>query len=99
MEEKRMFDNIGGKIKAVAKFNCWFGIFASIISGLFFAGTMKDLAIIGFLIIAFGSLLSWVGSFLMYGIGEMVENSDIRTELAVKESMERKENNKIEEKE
>ena len=94
-----MFDNIGGKIKEVAKFNCWIGIIASVIGGIVIISTLYQLAIIGFLIIAFGSLLSWVGSFLMYGIGEMVENSDIRTELAVKESMERKENNKIEEKE
>ena len=29
----------------------------------------------GILVIVFGSLASWIGSFFMYGFGELVENS------------------------
>ena len=30
-----------------------------------------------FLILAIGFLLSWLGSFLLYGFGQLIENSDI----------------------
>lgn len=36
--------------------------------------------------IVIGVLLSWISSFKLYGFGVLVENSDIRTELAVKEA-------------
>ena len=83
-----MFDNIGSKIKALAKVVCWIGIIGSIIAGIVMIATMGTAGILsGFLTIILGALLSWVSSFVLYGFGEMVENSDIRTELAVKAEM------------
>ena len=82
-----MFNNIGRKIKNLAQFFCLFGIIASIVSGLVLMSQGNFLIAIGLLVAVVGSLLAWVGSFLLYGFGEMVENSDIRTELAVKEAM------------
>lgn len=38
-----------------------------------------------------GPLLAWVGSFIIYGFGELVENSCIQTDLMVKEEMEKEE--------
>ena len=47
--------------------------------------TLSEVGVLsGLLTIVLGALLSWVGSFVLYGFGEIVENSDIRTELAVK---------------
>ena len=87
-----MFDNIGSKIKTLAKVVCWIGIIGSIIAGIAMIATMGSVGVLsGLLTIVLGALLSWVGSFVLYGFGEMVENSDIRTELAVKAEMGKKE--------
>lgn len=72
-----MFDNIGGKIKAVAKVVCWIGIIASIIIGFIMLVQDEDTAFAGVLIMVLGSLGSWIGSFMTYGFGQLVENSDI----------------------
>lgn len=69
-----MFDDIGGKIKTLAQVLCWIGIAVAVISGVivFVDGSM----IVGLLTIIIGSLASWLGSFMMYGFGQLVENSD-----------------------
>lgn len=72
-----MFDNIGGKIKSVAKAICWIGIIASIIIGFVMLVQDDDTALAGVLILVLGSLGSWIGSFVTYGFGQLVENSDI----------------------
>lgn len=83
-----MFDNIGAKIKMLAKVLCWIGIVASVISGIaIMAGTGSNGVLPGLLTIVLGTLFSWIGSFVLYGFGEMVENSDIRTDIAVKADM------------
>lgn len=76
-----MYSNIGKKIKVLAKVLAWIGIAASVISGL---GMMiassragDAMAFIGFLTMILGSLLSWVSSFVLYGFGELVENSAV----------------------
>lgn len=77
-----MFTNIGGKIKTLAKVICWVGIVASVISGIFsiIAGiasaensTFITLAA-GILTMVMGSLGAWIGSFITYGFGEIVDN-------------------------
>lgn len=69
-----MFDNIGGKIKKLAKVCAWIGIIGSILGGL---GTFAIGGILGFLFVAgLGCLLSWVGAFGLYGFGQLIENSD-----------------------
>ena len=78
-----MFTNIGGKIKGLAVFLCWAGIIVSILVGFIqlakgsslgkYGGTM---VVSGLLTAVIGSLLSWIGSFLLYGFGQLVENSD-----------------------
>ena len=75
-----MFDNIGGKIKTLAKVVCWIGIIACIITGIVLMATNDDLVLAGILTAVVGSLLSWVGSFILYGFGQLVENSDIIAE-------------------
>ena len=83
-----MFDNIGGKIQGLAKVICWIGIIASIILGIviimgasqsygYYRRTDTGTIFAGIAVIVGGSLLSWVGSFVLYGFGELVENSSI----------------------
>ena len=79
-----MFDNIGGKIKGLATFICWFGIIVSVIAGIAMISsatqgryTDETLVWTGIAVAVLGSLLSWVGSFVLYGFGELVENSSV----------------------
>lgn len=70
-----MFDNIGGKIKGLAKLVCWLGIIMSVISGIVLSAASESG--IGVLIAIGGSVLAWIGSFFTYGFGQLVQNSDI----------------------
>ncbi len=67
-----MFDNIGGKIKVLAKVVCWIGIVVSVILGLLTGNSITAL-----LTMVIGSVASWVGSFMTYGFGQLIENTDI----------------------
>ena len=86
-----MFDNIGGKIKGLAKFFCWLGIIASVIGGIaiivagaqmnsyyysYSSSVITTAILSGIAVMVFGSLISWIGSFLLYGFGQLVDNSD-----------------------
>ncbi len=74
-----MFDDIGGKIKGLAVFICVIGIFAAVISGFVFMSD-EDTVGIGVIIMIGGSLGAWVGSFFMYGFGQLIQNTDILVE-------------------
>lgn len=82
-----MFDNIGGKIKTWAKVLCWIGMLTSVIVGIvtmvagssgarYYGSGMTAGGFFGGLLIAVvGALASWIGSFLLYGFGELIETS------------------------
>lgn len=90
-----MFNNIGRKIKGLAKFICWVGIILSVLAGIviilggassrsfesgyngerFAISSAGGSIVAGILVIVLGSILSWVGSFVLYGFGELVDNS------------------------
>ena len=79
-----MFDNIGGKIKAVAKVVCWFFIVISVLSGLFMIINTLDYFRIeifatALLTMIIGSLVGWLSSLGLYGFGELIERT---TEIA-----------------
>ena len=74
-----MFENIGGKIKTLATTITWVGIIGFVILGILIMDTSSIAA--GLLIALFGSLLSWISSWLLYALGELVENSQRQTEL------------------
>ena len=77
-----MFNNISSKIKTVAKVQCFMGIAFSIIFGLIYMGITEfwDFGgiylLISLLIAGGGSVASYISSILIYGFGELVENSD-----------------------
>ena len=96
-----MFNNIGKKIKTLAKVLCWIGIILSVITGIaIMAGggnysylSMNGMQIsvdsgaavvVGILTILLGVLISWIGSFVLYGFGQLVDNSDKLVEKAEK---------------
>ena len=76
-----MFDNIGEKIKKLANTICWIGIIGSFIAGIAYFVILANANKpgMGFLVLlligAGGSLLSWIGSFATYALGELVDNS------------------------
>ena len=70
-----MFKNIGGKIKTLAIAITSAGILVSIFLG--FVLSDKDNLKLGILIAIVGSLISWISSFLLYGFGQLIDNSDI----------------------
>ena len=75
-----MFDNIGEKIKTVAKVFTCIGMFAFSITGLIITQVNEEAPFIGLLIIVFGCLGSWLASLTLYGFGQLIENSDILVE-------------------
>ena len=74
-----MFNNIGNKIKTYAEVISWIGIIASIITGIVIMLTIATFQAIflGLLICIIGSLLCWISSFVLYGFGQLIENTDI----------------------
>lgn len=68
-----MLNNIGEKIKTLAKVLCWIGIILSVSTGILslFGGIDYFLSF-GFILLFLGPLLSWIGSFLLYGFGELI---------------------------
>lgn len=84
-----MFNNIGKKIKTLSKVIAWIGIIASLLYGITvivigsatakISGTIGASIISGVLIIIIGCLGSWIGSFLFYGFGELIDKT---TEIA-----------------
>ena len=88
----KIFDNIGGKIKAVAKVFFWIGTVISILFAVsFFLGyaQLKDYSssaatgelITGILVLVLGPLATWLSVIMMYGFGQLVENSDVLTQM------------------
>lgn len=77
-----MFENIGDKIKALAKICTVVGIVLSCILGIAtivisIEYEIGDLAFVGIVIMGLGGLLSWVSSFIIYAFGEVVDSVDI----------------------
>ena len=75
-DSEGMFGNIGGKIKALAQVITWIGIIGSVIGGISVIAISEYLMLTGLLIMIIGSLISWVSSFVLYGFGHLIENTD-----------------------
>lgn len=73
-----MFENVGEKIKSIAKFVCWGGIAADIILAIImFVAADEDYynqetyVLIGLICLIVGPVLSWISSLLLYAFGEI----------------------------
>ncbi len=85
-----MFDNIGSKIKTLAQVVVWIGIIASVFSGSIVMTIDDEYVLLGFAIAIIGSLVSVSSSFVLYGFGKLIENTDILVAASKKESESRK---------
>lgn len=78
------YSNIGGKIQNLAGVFLALGAFATLALGfiliglgLFMFPALRALfVILGVLVIIVGLFLNWTGTFVLYGFGQLVENSD-----------------------
>ncbi len=77
-----MFNDCGEKIKTVAKILCWVGVITSIILAIVMfakAGASwrtEDLFKgLGWLFLIVGPIISVINGLLMYGFGELIENT------------------------
>ena len=62
----------------------WVGIIAFVIMGFVLMATDDDLVLTGFIVAILGALSSWVSSFVLYGFGQLIENTDKLVELSKK---------------
>lgn len=69
-----MFKNIGDKIKTLAEVICILGIISSFVIGCILMAINLDFFLKGILTIVLGSLASWIGSFVLYGFGQLVDD-------------------------
>lgn len=70
-----LYENIGGKIKGLAKFIFVIEAIGAIIAGTLFMFNNPNLTFVGFLILALGTIAAWVSSWVLYAFGELVEKT------------------------
>ena len=85
-----MFNDIGRKVKGLAKFICVVGIILSVISGIIIIAGGNAISsysygysrsaggssvLLGIIVAAVGSLVSWIGAWVTYAIGEAADNA------------------------
>ncbi|MDR1330170.1 MAG: hypothetical protein LBK23_11280 [Oscillospiraceae bacterium] len=75
-----MYNNIGAKIKGLAKSIAWIDIISSIIIGIVLIVKGVDdewyvLIGVGIGVMILGALAAWVSSWFMYGFGELIEKT------------------------
>ncbi|MBQ4120014.1 MAG: hypothetical protein IJD45_06470 [Clostridia bacterium] len=71
-----MFKNIGGKIKKLSEIVTWMGIITSVILGIIIMSPGDTMILAGLIVIVLGCFASWTSSFLLYGYGQLIENTD-----------------------
>lgn len=68
-----MYDNIGGKIKGLAKASFIVAAIAEVITGIALMAADEDLILYGLLVMVVGPIVAWVSSWLLYGFGELID--------------------------
>ena len=74
------YENIGNKIKGLAQMAFVVEAIAAVITGIALMATDEDLILYGLLVLIVGPIIAWVSSWLLYGFGQLIENSDIIAE-------------------
>lgn len=73
-----MFENIGAKLKTVAEILAIAGIVINVIIGILMFFEANFLG--GIIAALVGSFLSLAGGYALYGLGTLVENSEVITD-------------------
>ena len=80
-----MYNNIGGKVKALAIVEMIVGTLGSLITAIVLWA--NDAVLAGFLVLIGGFLVSWIGSWITYAIGDTNETvNGIRSMLQTQEA-------------
>ena len=85
-----MYTNVGAKLKTIAKVVFWVLVAAVEICGVLMLarvlpGAWFSLDVAGtLLVMALAPAAAWLLTILLYALGHLIENSDIRTDLAVR---------------
>ena len=74
------YENIGDKIKGLAQMAFVVEAIAAVITGIALMASDEDLILYGLLVLIAGPIIAWVSSWLLYGFGQLIENSDIIAE-------------------
>ena len=69
-----MFDPIGTRLKEMAEKLMWIFAVASAILGCVIS--VSGAAVIGVAVIVGGIFCAWLGAHLLYGFGQLIENTD-----------------------
>ena len=74
-----MYDNIGGKIKGLAKATFIIGIIGAIIVGIVMMVSSDEILIfLGLVVMFIAPVIVWISSLFLYGFGELIDKvSDI----------------------
>ena len=72
-----MYDNIGGKLKLLAKIIFYIQAIGSAIGGLAIMAIDEYMVVYGLLIFFLGPLFAWISSWFLYGFGELIETNSI----------------------
>ncbi len=70
-----MYDNIGEKIKGLAKATFIVEAIAAVITGIAFMAADEDMIPVGLLVMILGPIIAWVSSWLLYGFGELIDKT------------------------
>ena len=70
-----MYNNIGKKIKILAKATFIIEAIAAVISGIALMPIDDEFILFGLLIMFFGPVVAWVSSWILYGFGELVDKT------------------------
>ena len=75
-----MFENVGLKIKAIAKIFFVIQVIASVMCGLFILAEGELIIgdiflLVGPVILILGPVCSWMSALFVYGFGELIENT------------------------
>ena len=70
-----MYDNIGGKIKGLAKTMFIVEAIGAVITGIALLATDDDFILVGLLTLFCGPIVAWVSSWILYAFGELVEKT------------------------
>lgn len=70
-----MFENVAGTLKSLAKVILFIGIIMTMVIGINFVITTGDNFFIGIIIMVFGALGTWISSYVIYALGELLEST------------------------
>ena len=70
-----MFENVAGKLKSLAKVVLIIGIVMTMLIGFEVVMTDEDKFLLGAFIMVFGAIGTWIVSYVLYALGELLEST------------------------